>query len=98
MSKEEEKLLLKIDDLHSKLIESSENSFTSKPNGYIYTRNAKNLKDAIIELHNKFQPDYLSSQIFNKVTNIKELSDVEKLFDISRRKNATQKSEIAFSN
>ena len=99
MSKEEEKLLLKIDDLHSKLIESSENSFTSKPNGYIYTRNAKNLKDAIIELHNKFQPDFLSSQIFYRVTDVcnnEVLDKVERLYDVATKKNASKKSNSNF--
>ena len=65
MEEEELKLLNEIDQLHKKLLSEPTGTFNFAlkqvipPNGYTYVRCAISLRDKVVELCNKFKPDYI---------------------------------------
>lgn len=92
MTDEEKTLLLEIDALYNGLLRET--------NGYNYCWKAKDLTDKVIELFNKFSPNYLSQQTIHELrhTYNKEVSYVDSAYEETRKNKAPKKRHTEFLN
>jgi hypothetical protein len=91
---EERKILLEIDGLHEKLLQESTSRwngmYSEEPSGYNYKFNADELLKKVYELHEKFNPEYLTRhciEAFSHTCN-KEVSCVEYHHEKAIKRNA----------
>ena len=101
MEEEELKLLNEIDQLHKKLLSEPTGTFNFAlkqvipPNGYTYVRCAISLRDKVVELCNKFKPDYIEGIEIRQLYHTcgKEVSYVELQQGKVSKPRASQKSK-----
>ena len=87
MEEEELELLNEIDLLHEKLL--------CLGNGYTYAQCAKSLRDKVVKLYDKFEPDYIDGVVIQQLNHTcnKEVDFVKLQQDKASKPRASQKSK-----